>query len=287
MSFQLNLDQFLRDGFMVVRNVFTLDEVKRFLAAVDAAIGQREDKPPSMGERDDYDRMFTQYYNLWESSPEVRALTFHPKLAQIASALLQVPALRVYSDQSFYKEPGSTETGVHQDYRLLSIEETQTLNAWIPLEGCTRDAGGLAYLPGSHKFGRVTNVDILLGLDTPEEVQQLLGDPVFVELAPGDVVFHHVLTYHLASSNQSNRTRKAMAITYFADGSTRGTAWPHASVDRAGIAVGQRIQGPATPLVWPPQAALPQAPPPNPNPPRGWPGYRSQAVDMNQTGAGF
>jgi ectoine hydroxylase-related dioxygenase (phytanoyl-CoA dioxygenase family) len=271
---QSYIDQFTRDGFVVIPSVFSREEIARFVAAVDQAIEEREDKFPSMAERDQYDRMFTQYYNLWESSPAVREWTFAPRLADIARALLQASALRLYCDQSFYKEPGSSGTGIHQDYRLLSIEETNTLNAWIPFEGCTREGGGLAYLPGSHKFGAVTNLDLALGRDPLAEIRHLVDSPVFLELAPGSVAFHHVLTYHLSSPNQSSRTRKAMAITYFADGSTRGTTWPHASVDRASIGVGEPIQGPATPLVWPPCSNLPAAPPPNPNAPRGWPGHK-------------
>jgi ectoine hydroxylase-related dioxygenase (phytanoyl-CoA dioxygenase family) len=272
---QSHSDRFARDGFVVVPDVFSLEEMARFQAAVDAAVSQRDDKPAPMAERSDYDRMFTQYYNLWESSPEVRTLTFEPRLAQIVSALLGAPVVRVYCDQCFYKDPGSSETGAHQDYALLSIEETQTLTAWIPLEACTLEAGALGYLPGSHQFGRVTNLDLVLGGNPLEnqDLQAQLANPVFLELAPGSVAFHHVLTFHLSTPNRSHRTRKAFAITYFADGSTRGSAWPHASVDRAGIAVGERIQGPATPIAWPP-GELPPTPPPNPHPPRGWPGHK-------------
>jgi ectoine hydroxylase-related dioxygenase (phytanoyl-CoA dioxygenase family) len=274
---QSDVDQFQRDGFVVVRDVFSAGEMRQFLAAVDSAIGERHDRRSAMAERDAYDRMFTQHFNLWESSEEVRKVTFETRLAEIASSLLQAPALRVYFDQSFYKEPGSTETGVHQDYTLLSIEETETLTAWIPLEGCTRNAGGLGYLPGSHKLGRVTHMDIVRGVDPLARVQHLLPRPVFLELAPGSVAFHHVLTFHLAAPNTSHHTRKALAVTYFADGSTRGTTWPHPSLDRACIAVGERIEGPATPLVWPRRTALPETPPPNPRAPRGWPGHRRAA----------
>jgi ectoine hydroxylase-related dioxygenase (phytanoyl-CoA dioxygenase family) len=276
---QPEIDRFARDGFVVVPEVFSLEEMQRFRAVVDAAVGQRNDTPRPIAERSEYERMFTQHYNLWESSLEVRALTFEPRLAQIASVLLGAPALRVYCDQSFYKDPRSSETGAHQDYTLLSIEETQTVNAWIPLEGSALDAGALGYLPGSHKLGRVTNLDLVLGRDPFEnqELRALLASPVFFELAPGSVAFHHVLTFHLSTANRSSRTRKAFAITYVADGSTRGTSWPHASVDRANIAVGERIEGPATPIVWPPPDELPPTPPPNRNPPRGWPGFKPPA----------
>jgi len=272
---QADVDRFASDGFLVVPDLFSPEEMALFLETVDAAIAQRQDKPPRMAARDVYDRMFTQYFNLWESSREVRALTFDRRIARIASSLLQVPALRVYCDQSFYKDPGSSATGAHQDYSLLSIEETRTITAWIPLEACTREAGTLGYLPGSHKFGCVTNVDLIMGRNPFASVGSDHENAVFVEPRLGSVAFHHVLTLHFSTPNTSDRTRKALAITFFADGSTRGSTWPHASVDRARIAVGQRIQGPATPLAWPPQACLPDTPPPNPNAPKGWPGHKA------------
>lgn len=271
---QNHIEQFRCDGFVVVHDLFSPGEMRRFATAVDRAIDDREDQLPPMGERDEYDRMFSQHYNLWESSEEVRALTFEPRLARIASELLRAPALRVYCDQSFYKEPGSSGTGLHQDYALLSIAESNTLNVWIPLEGCTRGAGALGYLPGSHKYGGVTHLDLLRGMDPLAKVRHLVDRPVFLELPAGSVAFHHVLTYHLSEPNRSSGVRKALAITYFADGSTRGTMWPHASVDRASIQVGEKISGPATPLVWPPRVGPPPTPPLNPKAPRGWPGHR-------------
>ncbi|WP_434427092.1 phytanoyl-CoA dioxygenase family protein [Nannocystis pusilla] len=281
----LDVAQFARDGYLVVPEVFSREETERLCAAVDAALVRRADPPPPMAERDAYDRMFTQHYNLWEDSPEVRAYTFAPRLAAIASALLGAPKLRIYCDQSFYKEPGSDETGVHQDYRLLSIAETRTITAWISLNGSTREAGALGYLPGSHLHGRATNLDISRGDDPlhKPELQALLAEPAFHELSPGSVAFHHVLTFHLATANRSQRTRKAFAVTFFADGSTRGTAWPHASVDREGIAVGERIEGLGTPVVWPPSPELPPPPPPYRSAPKGWPGRAGGACDPPPT----
>jgi ectoine hydroxylase-related dioxygenase (phytanoyl-CoA dioxygenase family) len=277
----VDVDKFRRDGFVAVQNVFSKDELARFRDAVDAGVNARVDELPPMEERDPYDRMFRQHYNLWEDSAGVRALTFHPRVAEIASVLLDARRVRVYCDQSFYKEPGSTETGVHQDYRLLCIEQTATLNAWIPLEGSTLEAGALGYLPGSHRFGAMTNVDFALGRDLLElpELRALLDAPVFLELEPGSVAFHHVLTFHLSAPNRTERTRKAFAVTYFADGGTRGSAWPHASVDRTDIAVGESIVGPAVPLAWPASPTLPETPPPIPHPPRGWPGRSAPAPD--------
>src|SRR5207245_317899 len=115
--------------------------------------------------------------------------------------------------------------------------ETLSLNAWIPLEDCTLEAGAIGYLPGSHRLGKVTMAELERGRNPLQDpaFARLLAPPKFLEPAPGAVVFHHVLAYHLSTANRSDRVRKAFAVTYVADGSTRGTPWPHPSLDRAAI----------------------------------------------------
>jgi hypothetical protein len=268
------IEQFHEDGFLLVQDVFDAAEVERFGHAIDEAIERRGDTPPPIEERDNYDAMFTQHFNLWEESEGVRRLTFDPRVASIASALIGSPRIRVYCDQAFYKDPGSSETSAHQDYPLFSIAETNTVNAWIPLQGCGPDAGAIGYAKGSHRLGKVTNVELALGRDpcAEEPLRGMLADTVYLDVPKGSLVFHHVLTYHRAQPNRTSLTRKAFAITYFADESTRGSSFPHPSVERAQIRTGAVIQGPATPIAWPAPTVLPVPPPPMSNPPRGWPG---------------
>jgi ectoine hydroxylase-related dioxygenase (phytanoyl-CoA dioxygenase family) len=271
-----DIERFREDGFLLVRDVFRPPEIDRFCRAIDEAIRRRGEALAPMAERDDYDSMFTQNFNLWEDSEIARELTFDPRLAARASALIGASTVRVYCDQSFYKDPGSSETRPHQDYPLFSIAQTDTVNAWVPLQGVGPDAGAIGYVKGSHRLGTVTSVDLALGRDpcAEEPLRGMLEHAVYLDVPEGSVVFHHVSTFHLARPNRTSRTRKAFAITYFADGSTRGSAWPHASVDRANIRTGEVIRGPATPVAWPKPDSLPAPPPPMPNAPRGWPGHK-------------
>jgi len=188
---QADVEQFAAAGYLVVENVFSRAELAHYRDAIDAAVSRRPDQPLPVEERDAFDRMFTQAFNLWEDSPAVRPLTFEARLAAIASRLLGVEKLRVFCDQVFFKEPGCTETGVHQDYPLLSIKQTQTLNAWIPLDGSSLDAGALGYLPGSHMFGAESHVDRLMGhnLLLSPAMQEALKRPVFANWQPGASLF--------------------------------------------------------------------------------------------------
>jgi phytanoyl-CoA hydroxylase len=52
-----------------------------------------------------------------------------------------------------------------------------------------------------------------LRLDHPGN-QALLATEVVAELAPGDVLFFHALTFHAATRNRTNDTKLSLVFTY-------------------------------------------------------------------------
>ena len=168
-----------------------------------------------------------------------------------AVALIGAPAVRLWHDQALYKEAGGRETDAHQDHPYWPIAELGALTAWIPLIEADDETGAMGYVPGSHT-GEATFVNIFT---EPGSGDGLLAAqeraPVFVPAKPGDALFHHGLTVHLARPNRSDRTRRVYTAIYFADGCTRAAKGAHPSVDRDAIAVGAPIDGRATPIAWP------------------------------------
>jgi ectoine hydroxylase-related dioxygenase (phytanoyl-CoA dioxygenase family) len=248
------VDAFRRDGFVVVPGLLTPEEIDRYGKLVDAAVERRtrEGLRP-LGERSRYEQSFLQVINLWEDFPEVRPLTFHPRITATAARLLGVERLRLWHDQALYKEAGGRETDAHQDQPYWPIAETDTITAWIPFDDVREESGAMGYVPGSHRVGLRKFVNIFFG-----EPYDILNDPavrdakpVFIEVLRGSVAFHHGLTVHVARPNRSGRTRRVHTAIYFRDGSTRARKGVHPSVDRAGIAAGEPIASDATPLAFP------------------------------------
>jgi ectoine hydroxylase-related dioxygenase (phytanoyl-CoA dioxygenase family) len=257
--------RFERDGFVVIPELLTAEELDRYGPSVDEGVARRTraDRRP-LAERSRYEQSFVQCINLWEDCPGVRPLTFHPRIAAVAARLLRARGVRLWHDQALYKEGGGRETDPHQDHPYWPIAETDQVTAWIPLDGSTLDSGAMGYLPGSHRLGLRKFVNIFFGepedVLASEELREIA--PVFVEVPPGAVAFHHSLTFHLAGPNRTARTRRVHTAIYLRDGCTRGTAAPHLAVDRAGIGVGQVIASEVTPVVWPrPDGDLPEPPP--------------------------
>jgi len=245
-------ERYRRDGFVHAQGLLPADEVMDLAKAVDEAVARRKAHDTrALDEKTPYEQSFIQCQYLWEDFPGVRGLTFHQTLGAALGALLDAERVRLWHDQALYKEAGGRETEAHQDHAYWPIAEDATITAWIPLAPVDEVTGCMGYVPGSHRAD-LAFVDIFR---TPGAGQDLLQrqtvPPVFVPARPGDVLFHHGRTVHMAKPNRSGATRRAYTAIYFKDGCTRSGDRPHPSVDRDGIAVGARIGGPATPVVWP------------------------------------
>lgn len=263
------VEQFGRDGVVVVPDVFTDDELDRFGEAVDAAVAaDTADDDRAVTEKSRYEQSFQQCLNLWVRYPDVLPWSCHRRPASIAARLLGAAAVRLWHDQALYKEPGGRITDPHQDHPYWPIVETTQVTAWIPFDGSTIASGAMSYWPGSHRLGIDRFVDIF-GEETPADIggtaELSAIEPITVEVPRGGVAFHHGLTAHRANANATSDTRRVHTMIYTSDGCHRtDTDQGHPSVDFDGIEPGAVIDGTMTPLVWAAGREVPQ-----PNSPPG------------------
>jgi ectoine hydroxylase-related dioxygenase (phytanoyl-CoA dioxygenase family) len=261
--------RYRRDGFVVIEGLLTDDELDRYGRAVDEGVARRTawDRR-TLDEKSLYEQSFSQCMNLWEDCPEVRPLSFHPRIGEAAAALVGAACLRLWHDQALYKDPGGRATDAHNDQPYWPMVETDTITAWIPFDGSTLAGGAMAYVPGSHRFEgvrRFANIFAGRGFDLADPAIGRGVAPVFVEVPRGAVAFHHGLTLHLAGPNRTDRTRRVHTLILFADGARRSTpGHPHFAVDRAGIRPGEPIRSDVTPVMWPRPDGRPPEPPPLP-----------------------
>ncbi|MCP4221843.1 MAG: phytanoyl-CoA dioxygenase family protein, partial [Actinomycetia bacterium] len=116
------IQAFATDGFVVTPDLIDLEEFNRYGQAVDEAVARRTPgRSTPLAERSIYEQTFVQCMRLWETDPEVASLTFHPRLAQVASELLGVAKILLWQDQALYKGPGGRITDAHQDAAFWPI----------------------------------------------------------------------------------------------------------------------------------------------------------------------
>lgn len=251
-------------GFVVTPDVINLDALAVFQEAVDQAVKDRTaNDHRALKDKSRYEQSFIQCMRLWETHPKVASLSLDPSIAGIAAQLLNVKKLNLWQDQALYKEAGGQETTPHQDQPFWPIGPSPLISAWIPFDHVDAARGAMAYVPGSHKAGRLKVVDITHSTSPYDILRDpaLNGaKPEIVEVAPGSIIWHHGMTVHLASGNQSTQTRRAFTIVYLDADAIRTKPWRSYPLDRAGVAVGDTVAGMGLPQVWPPLADPPEIP---------------------------
>jgi ectoine hydroxylase-related dioxygenase (phytanoyl-CoA dioxygenase family) len=208
--------RFRRDGFIRLKQVFNAEELAHYGEEITRMTIALNTQTLPMEERSTYDRAFLQVMNLWEESPVVREFVFGERLAGIAAALLEVDGVRLYHDQSLYKEPGGGITPAHADQYYWPVSSDRTVTAWVPLQPVPEEMGPLAFFAGSQKveFGR----DLGISDESEREITRNMEAEGFpVVDAPfdlGEVSFHLGWTFHRAGVNSSARPRSVMTVIY-------------------------------------------------------------------------
>lgn len=279
------VEQFEADGFLLVDDFFTEDELDHVGRAVDNAVAYRtSDDRRSLSDKNLYEQTFVQCMRLWEDRPDVRPFTFHPKLCAAAAALLQVDCVRLWHDQALYKEPGGRQTDAHLDFPFWPVVETDLVSVWIPFQDVQPGGGMMSYVQGSHRIGFTEFVDI--GQLRGGEAVDLLAEPQIADLPlvpvparRGAAIFHHACTIHTADRNETHAARRVFTAAYMADGLHRSRDDAYFALDRDDIKTGDVVVGPGHPVAWPrPDDALPE-PPADPGPKTG---FAFSVGDQNQ-----
>ena len=182
---------FRRDGFVMVPDLLEARELERYGAAVDEAVARRKRfDHRQLGEKSPYEQSFIQCINLWEDTPAVRPLTFHPVVCETAARLLGVDTLRLWHDQALYKEAGGRLTDPHQDQPYWPMDEIEDLMAYWQRYGLQRHGGYLD--PSAVARAVVTVVTAPPGVHIeavevqPEAPAREAGPPQIIERPPAD-----------------------------------------------------------------------------------------------------
>jgi ectoine hydroxylase-related dioxygenase (phytanoyl-CoA dioxygenase family) len=208
--------QFRRDGFIKLKQVLsaeTLAHAGREITRLTIALNT-EQRP--LVERSTYDRAFLQVMNLWEKSPLVGRFVMGQRLGRLAAELLQVDGVRLYHDQSLYKEPGGGITPAHADQYYWPLDSDRTITAWIPLQPVPPAMGPLGFYACSQSvaFGR----ELGISDESEAKISANMARHGFAFVSGafdlGEVSFHLGWTFHKAGANTSDRPRSVMTIIY-------------------------------------------------------------------------
>ncbi len=143
-----------------------------------------------------------------------RTFCGHDVLAGIAADLVG-PDVRLYWDQSVYKQPSGAEPVLwHQDNGYTYVEPQSYLTCWIAITDATPANGCIAVMPGVHKRGTLAHRSTPIG----EECWGDWSQAVEVPVAAGSIVVFSSLTPHATKVNATDAVRKAYIVQYAPEG---------------------------------------------------------------------
>jgi phytanoyl-CoA hydroxylase len=218
---------FYRDnGFVVLHDFLTRDELEIWRQAVDEAVSARGDRKLADGSiragTDYYDNVFIQRINLWQDHSGMRTLMLDPRLGKLAADLAGVDGIRIWHDQALIKQPWGNPTAWHLDNPYWSFYSRDAISIWVALDDSTLENGCLYFMPGTHKSATFENVGIGENMADLFKVypQWAHNQTVAVPMKAGSCSFHNALVAHAAGANLTPGFRRAMTCAYMPDGST-------------------------------------------------------------------
>ena len=218
-------EQFARDGHTVVRELASAHEIAQYAPAIKEATRVLSGDQRPLSERDTYGKAFIQSMNLWTVNPVAREFVFAKRFAKVAADLMGVDGVRLYHDQSLFKEPGGGITPWHQDQMYWPLDTAHTITMWMPLVDVPTDVGSVVFASGSHTRGDLGGS--IIGDGSQQHFDRLIERDgynltSYAPMRAGDATFHSGWTLHGAPANETSTMRSVMTIIYFADGTRVG-----------------------------------------------------------------
>ena len=237
------LEQYLSEGFLVIHDAFTDDQMDEANQAILELIGApdfngiqfegpraaSEGLPPA--ERVNHVRKLHDFAGL---DPRLDAIASDPQLIAVLERVLEGPT-RVVQDMALLKPPGGREKPWHQDLAYFNLPiETRVVGVWIAVDDASVEAGCMRVIPRAHREGPAPHFKVRdwQMCDTDVPVQRIVA----AALRPGGVLLFDALMPHGTPANDTARARKALQYHY-----CRADAQPIRTEDRLAVFGGERL----------------------------------------------
>lgn len=214
------LSFFNKNGYVVVENIITVEEVEQYRRIYDDFLSGRIDSGKNRSDLGDGlgdNKKVENITQIMWPSDFVEGLTsmpYHQHAAAVARKLLG-DDLEMDFDMLINKAPfTNTPTPWHQDAAYwVKMPDKRAVSCWLALDEANIDNGCMWYVPGSHH--EVLRPHRFAG----KEGGALICDGsesegVAIELKPGSCVLHGGHTLHYSRGNSTPSQRRAFIINF-------------------------------------------------------------------------
>lgn len=201
--------QYRSEGFVCPIDALAAQEAAEFLARMEYL----ESREPHLWTRS---KVKPHLLMMW-----LNELIRHPRILDAVEDVLG-PDIMVWATGHFDKKPRDPSFVTwHQDATYWGLSEPSVVTAWVALTPSNRENGCMRVIPGSHRRGQLPHRDTygqdnLLSRGQDVEVKVDEAQAVDLELRPGQISLHHVMTVHGSQPNFSDTRRLGIPIRYVA-----------------------------------------------------------------------
>jgi phytanoyl-CoA hydroxylase len=211
--------RFQDDGCVVVRGVFSAEEVAAFANEIDDIV---RTVVPRLGPGDVYfeqgpSRSVKSMFRLEQHSVLFRRLMSDDRLLEIVRAIW--PEGEIVRDAvSYFGKPArdGSVTPPHQDNFFQHWNPPLALTVTVSIDASTPENGALICAKRSHRQLFPHHPSGVMGfsmtLDDPVDTTTYPEQHLCLE--PGDIAIHHIAVIHRSEANRSDRPRRQLAIGY-------------------------------------------------------------------------
>lgn len=205
--------QFKRDGFLVVRGMYSADEVAEIGAWTDEVANYPEVPGKYMmyfeKSRSDGSRILCRIENFVPHHKGFAKLITDCRMQQAVSELFGAEAV-LFKDKINFKLPGGDGFKAHQDVQAGWDEFADLhITAMVAIDATNEANGSLEMIAGMHTRGVLGEMWAPL---TDEDTNHVAYQPVHCQ--PGDAVFFDSYAPHRSEPNRTDTARRVLYITY-------------------------------------------------------------------------
>lgn len=219
-----DIAEFHADGFVVVEQIIDSTTIERLrerfdrLFAGEYESGLMPDEVNWLAGRDDETKT-RQICNGWKGDRYVAEVILDEAIGRACATLAGWPGTRINQDNLFFKPPGGSSVGFHQDEAYEDwVIPASMVSCWIALDDTTIEGGTIEYVRGSHGWGRSPMIDQFHGPNDPDkELREAAAraghevlDKVPLVVKAGDCALHAGRTWHGSLVNRGGAPRRAI-----------------------------------------------------------------------------
>lgn len=204
-------------GFLVLRGLFTPEEMTALRDETDRLLNERSDlidrnnlRCRYMPHHETGEPLFEVFDPINDVSPICQQFALDDRILRVMEAIYGEPA-RLFKEKLIFKPPGAMGYKLHQDIPLYWKGFPRTfVTVLMPIDKTTRENGCTEVYSGYHADFLSDSPDVYM---LPDDMVSLERG-TWLEMEPGDIAIFHGLTPHRSQPNKSNSMRRTFYVSY-------------------------------------------------------------------------